>query len=234
MEILLFDASPSGHELGVRLAARLNCGCFPETIALLQEGNTIFARKKVCGSNLNWDTEITGYPAILTVAEKKAARSVPLQRRETRPLEPLSLPQWILEYEQSEVFPANPLESAPLIFVAGRGVGTKSACDRLRCIAEHFGAPLGFSRPAALNGWGQIAQIIGQSGVHTGAKVCIMVGVSGAAAFMAGIDPKSTLIAVNPDKNAPIFRYADIGIVACAQEFIDALEMEIKNNGNKE
>ncbi|MDR2160085.1 MAG: FAD-binding protein, partial [Treponema sp.] len=125
--------------------------------------------------------------------------------------------------------PGNPLETAPLIFAAGRGLGSGAACDRLRRVAGRFGAPLGFSRPAALNGWGEIAGIIGQSGVRTGAELCIAVGVSGAAAFMTGIESVHTLIAVNTDKNAPIFRYADTGIVAEAEEFISALETETGN-----
>jgi electron transfer flavoprotein alpha subunit len=198
-------------------------------MSLLREGDRLFARRKVCGSNLDWDAEITGFPAVLTVAGKKKAggeEGIPGRppRIESLPAEPLGLPGWIMEYEQYESFSANPLEREPLIFAAGRGLGSRAVCDRLRRVAERFGAPLGFSRPAALNGWGEIAGIIGQSGIRTGAECCVAVGVSGAAAFMVGIEPTSTLIAVNPDKNAPIFRYADIGIIADAEEFIATLE----------
>jgi electron transfer flavoprotein alpha subunit len=228
-DLIVLPGTLAGHELGVRLSARLNCACFPETRALLREGNRLFARKKVCGSNLNGDAEIADYPAVLTVIGKKTA---PGRFPEPCPEEPLTLPEWILEYQQAESFPANPLETAPLIFAAGRGLGSKAACDRLRRVAAHFGAPLGFSRPAALNGWGEIAGIIGQSGVRTGAEVCIAVGVSGAAAFMTGIESASTLIAVNPDKNALIFRYADTGIIAGAEEFIAALEAQAQT-GNR-
>jgi electron transfer flavoprotein alpha subunit len=223
--LILFPASPGGHELGVRLSARLNCDCFPGTRALLREGGRLFARRKVCGSNLDGDAVIAGFPAVLTAAGKKTAGNEdgepPPPRIESPPAQ---APGWLLEYEQLESFPANPLETAPMIFAAGRGLGSRAACDRLRRVAERFGAPLGFSRPAALNGWGEISGIIGQSGVRAGAELCLAVGVSGAAAFMAGIDPAATLIAVNPDKNAPIFRYADIGIIAGAEEFIAALE----------
>ncbi|MDR0784489.1 MAG: FAD-binding protein [Treponema sp.] len=228
-DLILLPETLANHELGARLAVRLNRGCFPETTTLLREGGRVFARKKACGSNLDWDVEIVDYPAILTVVGKKTARPAEksdYSRIESRSSEPLTLPHWILAYEQTETLPANPLETAPLIFVAGRGMESKGACDRLRRVAGCFGAPLGFSRPAALNGWGEIADIIGQSGVRIGAKVCVAVGVSGAAAFMAGIDTTAALIAVNPDKNAPIFHYADVGIVSSAEEFIDALEME--------
>lgn len=230
-DLILFPASLAGHELGVRLAARLKRGCFPETRTLLREGKRLFARKKVCGSNLDWDAEIEDYPAVLTVAGKKTARDGgegETPRMESRPAGHLSLPRWILDYKRSEAFPVNPLESAPLIFAAGRGLGSRAACERLRRAAGFFGAPLGFSRPAALNGWGGIGEIIGQSGLRCGAETCIVAGVSGAAAFMAGIEDISTLIAVNPDRNAPIFRYADIGIIACAEEFIAALEAEAR------
>jgi electron transfer flavoprotein alpha subunit len=232
--LILFPASLTGRELGARLAARLNRDCFPETRVLFRKDGRLFARKKVCGSNLEWDAEIGDYPAVLTAAAGKktvqdGGEGAPL-RIESRPMEPFSLPRWILDYEHTEVFPAaNPLETAPLIFAAGRGVGSKAACERLRRTAGRFGAPLGFSRPAALNGWGGIGEIVGQSGVRCGAEVCIAVGVSGAAAFMAGIEAASTLIAVNPDRNAPIFRYADIGIIANAEEFIAALEADRKD-----
>jgi electron transfer flavoprotein alpha subunit len=234
-DLIALPGTPAGHELAARLSARLNCGCFPETRALIQDGKRLFARRKVCGSNLDGDAEITDYPAILTVAGKRAAPGG--GSPEALPPEPAGLPvlpEWMLEYEQAESFPANPLETASLIFAAGRGVGSKAACDRLRRVAGRFGAPLGFSRPAALNGWGEIAGIIGQSGVRTGAEVCVAVGVSGAAAFMAGIESASTLLAVTPDKNAPIFQYADVGIAAGAEEFIAALEAEIeKPQGNR-
>lgn len=222
--LILFPAA--GRELGIRLAARLDCPCFPETFSLLREGKRLFARKKVCGSNLDWDAEIKDYPAVLTVTGKRPDRDFGeggAPRVEDRPAEP-ALPAWLLEYEQLEAFPANPLETAPLIFVAGRGLGSKAACDRLRRIAGHFGAPLGFSRPAALNGWGEIGEIIGQSGIRTGAELCVAVGVSGAGAFMVGIDSGTALIAVNPDRNARIFHYADIGIAAGAEEFMACLE----------
>jgi electron transfer flavoprotein alpha subunit len=246
--LILFPASQSGHELGARLAARLNCGCFPKTRTLFQEGERLFARKKACGSNLDWDAEIKALPAVLTVTGGKTSRinswidsktGCRIDSRietgekmpfpvEHRPAKFPRLPPWILDYEQSEAFPVNSLESAPLIFAAGRGLGSKAACDRLRRTAGRFGAPLGFSRPAALNGWGEIGEIIGQSGLRCAAETCVAVGLSGAAAFMAGIESVSILIAVNPDKNAPIFRYADIGIVTGAEEFIAALETGVE------
>ncbi|MDR1126963.1 MAG: FAD-binding protein [Treponema sp.] len=228
-DLILLPETSANHELGTRLSARINRTCYADTTMLLREGKNLYARKKACSSNLTWDSPIVEYPVVLTVSAKKTTytpKESDYSHTETRPPPPLTLPHWLLSHEQIEVFPTNPLETAPLLFIAGRGVGSKGACERLRRVAGRFGAPLGFSRPAALNGWGEISEIIGQSGIRTGAKRCVAVGISGAAAFMAGIDPAATLIAVNPDKNAPIFHYADIGITTHAEEFIAALEKE--------
>ena len=73
-DLILFPGTPAGHELAARLAARLHRDCFPETRALLREGNRLFARRKVCGSNLDLDAEIREYPAIITVTGKKTVQ----------------------------------------------------------------------------------------------------------------------------------------------------------------
>lgn len=226
-DILVFPAGAAGHELAVRLSARLGCACFPELRKLRRENTRLVGRKKVCGSNMDWEMTLEP-PAILTVvprgplgtelAEKAALNA------EIRPEKGALFPRWLLSSEILEPGRVNPLESAPLIFAAGRGLGSAAACERFRSLAARYGAPLGFSRPTALNGWGKTGDIIGQSGIRTQAAACVALGVSGAAAFMAGIENVEYLIAVNTDKDAPVFRYADAGIIAAAEEFMNALE----------
>ena len=218
-DILLFPVE--AHELAVRLSARLGCSCFPEVRDLRREGAALVGRKKVCSSNIDWEFVIEP-PAILTLSGLK--QTTPGQNAECPKPDLSAFPPWLLSRETLEPRQVNPLENARLVFIGGRGLGSAAACERLRVIAARYNAPLGFSRPAALNGWGKITGIIGQSGTKLQAEVCIALGVSGSAAFMAGIETSSRLIAVNIDKNAPIFRYADLGIIAPAEEFMTALE----------
>jgi electron transfer flavoprotein alpha subunit len=223
-DLLLFPEGVLGHELAVRLSVRLDCACYPEVRSLRREGGQLFGRKKVCSSNLDWEFSIA-LPAILTLRRDQSHTEEAGQGLvESPPLDTSVFPQWLLSQETLEPYCVNPLESARLVFAAGRGMGNAAACERRREIAARFGAPLGFSRPAALNGWGGVGDIVGQSGVRIRAECCIALGVSGAAAFMAGIESVGRLIAVNTDKNAPIFRYADLGIIAPAQDFMMALE----------
>jgi electron transfer flavoprotein alpha subunit len=227
-DLTLFPASSLGHELAVRMSGRLGCFCLPEVRNLHREALRLLGRKKVCGSNLDWECTVE-LPAIMTVFGRGAIEP-PVSGRaasgniEYRPLAVAALPHWLLSYETLEPYKVNPLENAGLIFAAGRGIGNAATAERLSRIAACYGAPLGFSRPAALNGWGKIDGIIGQSGIKAAAETCLAIGISGSAAFMAGIEDVRYLIAVNTDPDAPIFQYADLGLIADAAEFIAALE----------
>jgi electron transfer flavoprotein alpha subunit/electron transfer flavoprotein alpha/beta subunit len=214
-DFALFPAAWS--EAAIRLCARLGCSCFPGVTSLRREGPLLLGRKKVCGSNLDWEFPIEPPAALVFSGRGFSLEDAGLNRADRRP-------PWLVSRETLDPPSANPLENARLVFAAGRGLGSKLACGRLERIAARYGAVLGFSRPAALNGWGAISRIIGQSGIKIQAEFCLAAGVSGAAAFMAGLNPGARLVAVNPDRNAPIFRYADAGLVMSAGEFMDVFE----------
>ena len=226
-DLLVFPADIAGHELAVRMSARLGCPCLPETRNISLCGNGFSATKKVCGSNLDWECFFEP-PLIVTLLptgnEKIATNIIKNKIVKNDDARPANLPKWLLSYECPEKCPDNPLEHSRLVFVAGRGMGSSAACKRLAEIAVRRNAVLGFSRAAALNGWGSTSDIIGQSGIRIKADVCVAVGVSGSAAFMTGIETAGQIIAVNTDCDAPIFRNADFGIVASADEFMSAME----------
>jgi len=113
-------------------------------------------------------------------------------------------------------------ERTKLLLVGGRGMGA-AGIETLRRIAQKRGGQVGLTRAAAQNGWGNIDEIIGQSGRIAAPKLCVVFGVSGAAAFMAGVEKAGTLVAVNTDPDAPIFRYADIGVIADAEKMAEIL-----------
>ena len=120
------------------------------------------------------------------------------------------------------------LSRAKLVIVAGRGIGSKNAFDRICAIAEKMGADVGATRSVVMYGWAPLAVQVGVSGVSLNAEVCLTLGASGAEAFAAGLDKCKTIISVNNDKSAPIFSRADIGIVADCKEIISELEARLK------
>ena len=224
-DLLLF--CDSAQEIAARLAGRLDLACFAGVFNLSRKNSLLVGQKKVCGSNLDWEFSVKP-PAVVILAANAARQGAsPADVRgavmQSRPVQ-VAPSAWLISHTMLEARRANPLEDAPLVFACGRGMGSRAACERLCGIAARYGAPLGFSRPASLNGWGAIDSIIGQSGIKLRAGLCVAVGVSWAAAFMAGVDSAARLIAVNPCKDAPIFKYADEGIIASADEFMAEME----------
>lgn len=124
------------------------------------------------------------------------------------------------------------LASARLVFVGGKGLGTKENYLRLKALAGKLGAACGCSRPAALSGWESYDRVVGISGVTLQAELCVTFGVSGAGPLVSGLEGAAHIIAVNTDKNAPIFRYAREGIAEDCMKIIAALE-ELKARENQ-
>ena len=98
------------------------------------------------------------------------------------------------------------------------GFGAKGAIEKGKALAERLGAELGATRKAVDNDLLPYAHQVGLTGKTLSPRVYIAVGVSGAVHHIVGMQSSGTVIAINKDKNAPIFDYADYGIIADAEE----------------
>ncbi len=99
------------------------------------------------------------------------------------------------------------------------GYGAKDCLDAAKRFAEQIGAELGASRRLVDQGYMPYAVQVGLTGRTVSPPVFVAVGISGAVHHIVGFDRSGTVIAVNPDHAAPIFDYADYGIVAPAEDF---------------
>lgn len=93
------------------------------------------------------------------------------------------------------------------------GYGVKDDCDKAKEFAQSINAEIGASRKMVDNGYMPYTAQIGLTGKTVSPPVFIALGISGAVHHIVGFERSGTVIAVNPDKNAPIFEYADYGIV---------------------
>lgn len=98
------------------------------------------------------------------------------------------------------------------------GFGARESLDTVRAFCERFEAELVTTRKAVDNDILPYNLQVGLTGKTVCPSVYIAVGVSGAVHHIAGMGKSGTVIAINPDKNAPIFDYADYGILADAKE----------------
>ncbi len=105
-----------------------------------------------------------------------------------------------------------------VMFAAGKGV--RECYDKVEAIAEKYNAELAASRGLVDVGFAPYEQQVGLTGKTVSPKVYIAAGISGAVHHIVGMQQAGTVIAINPDKDAPIFEYADFGIVAKIEDVI--------------
>ncbi|MBF0258247.1 MAG: electron transfer flavoprotein subunit alpha/FixB family protein, partial [Desulfamplus sp.] len=120
------------------------------------------------------------------------------------------------------------LESADKVVAGGAGLGNIEGFRQLRRLAAALGAQIGATRPPVLWHWTDDDRLIGQTGKSISPELLITVGTSGAVQYTAGITDSKTIVAINKDPNAPIFRFADIGIVEDAAVFVPALTEKVQ------
>jgi electron transfer flavoprotein alpha subunit len=125
-----------------------------------------------------------------------------------------------------------PLEEASIVVCAGMGIGKRENLNSLKELAHILGAELGATRPVVELGWLPKSCLIGQSGKKINPDLYLGFGVSGALPHIIGIRRAKCIVAINNNPEAPIFNYANYGIVADLNEFIPTLIEELKNQSS--
>lgn len=121
------------------------------------------------------------------------------------------------------------LQEADFIICGGRGMKGPEHFDALEEIAGLMGGRVGASRTVVDSKWREYDDQIGKSGKTVSPKLYIGCGISGALHHIMGMDTSKVIVAINKDPNAPIFQYADYGIVDDLFQVLPALKEELKN-----
>ena len=122
-----------------------------------------------------------------------------------------------------------PLQDAEVIVAGGKGMKKGANFALLEELAGLLGGSVGASRTAVDLNWAPYSSQVGLSGKSVTPKLYIACGISGAVQHLAGMSAADTVIAVNTDPEAPIFRVADLAIVGDALEVIPALIGRLKS-----
>jgi electron transfer flavoprotein alpha subunit len=115
------------------------------------------------------------------------------------------------------------LEEAEIVVSGGRGLGKADNLALVRDLAAAFGGMWGGSRPLVDDGWIDSSRQVGLTGKITRPRLYVAVGISGASQHMAGCSAAKTIVAINKDRDAAIFRYARYGIVGDCLEVMPEL-----------
>lgn len=123
------------------------------------------------------------------------------------------------------------LTEADIIVAAGRGIRGEENLPIIQKLADAMGAGLGASRAIVDAGWIAYSHQVGQTGKTVNPKLYFAIGISGAIQHLVGMQTSKTIVAINRDKDAPIFNIASYGIVGDLFEIVPALTEKFESAG---
>jgi electron transfer flavoprotein alpha subunit len=228
----LFSATSHGRDLSPRVAARLGVGLAADLTGFSVEAGVVVGQHPMNNGKVVATLALGGTPAILSVrpsAFQPAADPRPLATETIAPAaDPAASRVKVVELRQGNTDTID-LGDAPVIVVGGRGLKAAehfSLCDDL---AAAFGnAAVGATRAVTDDGWRPHSDQIGQTGRNVSPDLYIAAGISGAIQHLAGMRTSRTIVAINKDKDAPIFKIADYGIVGDVFEVLPALTAAVR------
>ena len=114
------------------------------------------------------------------------------------------------------------IEEAQILVSAGRGIGAKENLKLVHQLAKEIGGTVSGSRALVDLGWLPQPKQVGQSGKTVAPNLYMALGISGAIQHIVGMSSSDTVVAINKDPEAPIFKVADLGIIGDLNEIIPA------------
>lgn len=234
---VLFPATVRGRFLSGWVAARLETGLTADCTELMltQEG-LLKQVRPAFGGNLTAEIlcrekrpqMASVRPGVFTVREDQAPEA-PLKSGV------LSLAPVLERMKKIAFQPVEndvSLQSARVVIAGGKGIGSRKGFEKLFELARLLGGAVGATRSAVDAGYIPYAHQIGQTGVTIHPVLYIGFGISGLVQHTVGMNSADTVVAVNTDRNAPIFSCADYGIIADWEITIDALIQYLKERKN--
>ena len=223
-DAVLFPATIRGRFLSAWAAAKLHTGLTADCTALsLTETGLLKQVRPAFGGNLTAEILCkTARPQMASVRPGVFPEPAPLTGR-TCALRQLKLAASPERMERLSFMPTESgvsLQGAPVIVTGGKGVGSKKGFEKLEELAALLGGGVGATRSAVDAGWISYPHQIGQTGITVRPRLYLAFGVSGLVQHTVGMSSSGVVVAVNKDRNAPIFACADYGIVADWEETI--------------
>lgn len=233
---ILMGATAMGKDLATKVAARLKSAVIQDCVALEMEADgSLIATRPIYGGKLRAVVKptnplmqvVTLRPNIFSLLESKPASDVPIERLAvsfdgTRPMARIRDACATADDKKE-------LTEASIIVSGGRGLKGPENFILLEELAAALGAAVGASRAVVDAGWRPHRDQIGLTGKTVSPQLYIACGISGAIQHQAGMSSARTIVAINNNPNAPIFKLATYGIVGDLFEIVPLLTEEVKN-----
>jgi electron transfer flavoprotein alpha subunit len=228
--VVLLPQTFDARLVAPRLAARLDAAVVMNGLDVAVAGDALAVTASAYGGDTRVVYEVEGR-AVLginvggLVAEPAAQPSDPVRRDVDAHLgEATARIQVVARSEAT----GPRIEDADVIVAGGRGLGAKENYRLVQELADALGGMAAASRPIVDEGWAEPARQVGLTGKITRPALYVAAGISGASQHMVGCAAAKTLVAINRDPEAAIFRYARYGIVGDCLEILPALVRAVK------
>lgn len=229
--LVMLGHSVNGMGFGPALAVRLGGSFVSDAFGVEADGGRLFALRGGYGNKVLTKIDISSACVTTLMLRGGSAKPPPAGSAPLRAV-PLDLQAAGARAAEHRDYVDPPpadvdITKAEFILSVGRGIQDEKNIERFRALAERLGATFGCSRPIADSGWLPKAHQVGLSGkVAQNCKLYIALGISGAVQHLHGMKHVETIVAVNTDRNAPIYNVATYGATIDLFELADALERE--------
>ena len=227
---VVFAATATGKDLAPRVAARLGAAFASEVTELSVEGGAVVASRPVLAGKALLKVKAGGSPVVVSLRPNVFT---PAQNLKAATAQAVAVPgdAGRVLVKEIKAAPAGSLDvaEAPIVVSGGRGLKEPANFALIEKLVQAFGgrAALGASRAVVDAGWRPHGDQVGQTGKTVSPSLYIAVGISGAIQHLAGMRTAKCIVAINKDKDAPIFKVADYGIVGDLFEIVPKLTEEI-------
>jgi electron transfer flavoprotein alpha subunit len=230
-DYIFLSATAMGKDVSPRTAARLEAGIAADITELRYDGGNLIASRPVYAGKAYIEVKLTSPVKIFTL------RPNVFKAEQTEEMKPdseeikidltdadfsSSVKETTVSSEKIDVAEAN------IIVSGGRGLKAPENYHLVEELAKVLGAAVGASRAVVDAGWRPHSEQVGQTGKTVSPNLYIACGISGAIQHLAGMSSSKCIVAINKDKDAPIFQIADYGIVGDVFEILPALTEEFK------
>jgi electron transfer flavoprotein alpha subunit len=229
-DVVLISSTKKGKELAGRLAARLKIACISDAMKLESRGNSFSADRLVWGGNAIASVSSKG-AAVVTIPLRGYERASGTSNPSVVKLDDFSPKPTRVTVVGKKEKPKGQvsIKDAEIIVSAGRGFKKKEDLAMLEELAKVINAVVGASRPLTSDlGWVSEDRQVGLSGTTVKPKVYFAVGISGQIQHLTGMRESKVIVAINTDKNAPIFQECDYGIVGDLYAVVPELTKDFK------
>ncbi|HEX3966700.1 MAG TPA: electron transfer flavoprotein subunit alpha/FixB family protein [Edaphobacter sp.] len=230
--VILIGGSRSGREYSPRVAIKLDAPLLEDVISLKISGDKkLEAQRYTYLARVTETIETSAPIAVVTIKPGVFNPATPRAEAAEQFDVDLTLATSRLKVtgKTAERSSRVSLAEAEIVVSGGRGVGSAEGFTQyVEALADQLGAAVGATRAIVDAGWRPYSEQVGQTGKTVQPKLYIAIGISGAVQHLSGMNKSKTIVAINRDAEAPIFKIADYGIVGDVPQLVPAILAELK------